>query len=259
MVIIEGRRWAWHDRMVFFPDREALQHLIASLAQYDILRVRQTAAALPDHPNLIQRSVFRTSCIDLTQDLEALYREMDSMSCRYIRKAERMRDRTHIHTNDSTAYKDFMKLYNDFVRLKGHTHPLSGRRFREYTQTSDVFVLYFDERAICGHVWVRDEATRRVRLVHSASSRLESTEAAHLSGTWNRYLHWYEMQIYKANGIEIYDFGGIGDGTNSVAKFKLSFGGMRVQDHSYVFAGVLGRWGYKAYQQVTHLRKPLQV
>jgi hypothetical protein len=260
MVIIEGSRWGWHDRMVFFPDQETLQQLIASLAPVDILRVRQTAAALPDHPSLIQRSLFRTSCIDLTADLAALYRAMDAKSCRYfIRKAERMLDRIHIHINDAATYKDFLKLYNSFVRLKGHTHPLSERRFREYKQASDVYVLYFDELAICGHIWIRDETTRRVRLVHSVSSRLESAEAAHLSGTWNRYLHWYEMQTYKATGIEIYDFGGVGDGTNSVAKFKLSFGGMRVQDHSYVFAGAIGRWGYKAYRQVTQLRKPLHV
>lgn len=255
MIVIEGKRWLWHDRMVFFPNLNEIQSLINGLAINAVVRIRQTSVLIHDHPNIIKRGVFRTSCIDLTRDLDALYREMDPKSCRYeIRKAQRLEHRLRITCNELQTILDFFQLYNSFVRLKGHTHPISWRRLQEYLPVSDVWCIYLDDRVMCGHLLVRDTIVKRVRLIFSAR-RLQGAEDTTVTGALNRYLHWEELQRYKDKGIEIYDFGGIGDGSSSVAKFKLSFGGFRVQDNSYVFAGAMGTIGYKAYSWLTQLRR----
>jgi hypothetical protein len=245
MVVVEGRRLIWQDKLVFFPSLSESQRLLENLQHNAIVRIRQMSDPLHKHPNLIRSSTFRTSCVDLTKDIGALYDEMDSMTQRYVRKAERMRERWNIRTNDLRCYEDFFQLYNSFVRLMGHTYPLSRQRLKEYLSVSDVWVIYSDERPIAGRLLVRDDTIKRVRMVLSPTSRLLGKEDAQLSGMLNRYLHWHELMTYKNRGMQLYDFGGVGDG--SIARFKLSFGGFRVQDHSYVLAGALGVIAYKIY------------
>ena len=255
MIVIKGQRWLWKDFLVFFPDKEEIAQLLANLGSTTILRVRQTAVEISNHKALIQKGIFRTSCIDLTKSLEEIYREMDAKSCRYeIRKAEKEGERVQVSLNERSAQNDFLLLYNNFVRLKGHAHPMSKRRFEEYVKTCDVWVVYYDGRPFCGHLVARDDRIGRTRLLYSATCRLNSQEDAKMTGPLNRYLHWYEIKFYKEMGIKIYDFGGIGDGTSSIAKFKLSFGGFRVEEYSYVFAGNLGRLAYKIYRVVSHMR-----
>jgi hypothetical protein len=250
MVVVDGRRLIWQDKLVFFPSISESQNLLNGLHHNVILRIRQMSDQLHEHSNLIHSSNFRTSCIDLTKNIGTIYDEMDSMTQRYIRKAEKMRGRWDIRTNAPRSYEDFLQLYNSFVRLKGHTHPLSRRRLQEYLNVADVWVICFDERPIAGRLLVRDDTVKRVRMVLSPTSRLAGEEDARLSGTLNRYLHWYELMTYKDQGMQLYDFGGVGDGSGTIARFKLSFGGFRTQDYSYVFAGSLGMIAYKVYKSL---------
>jgi hypothetical protein len=252
MVIVDGSKWVWRDRLVFFPSIVECRKLLEELKNNSIFRIRQVSTPLPEHSNLVQSRRFSTNCVDLTKDIGVLYDEMDSMTKRYVRKGDRLRGRWHINTNDFRCYEDFLRLYNDFVRLKAHTHPLSRQRFQDYLPVSDVWVIYFDERPIAGRLLVRDDTVKRVRMILSPTSRFLSDEDSRLSGTLNRYLHWHELVTYKQQGMELYDFGGIGDGSGTVAKFKLSFGGFRVNDYSYVFAGPLGVIAYRLYRSLSN-------
>ena len=105
--------------------------------------------------------------------------------------------------------------------------------------------MYFNERPVCGHLLLPDRAVKRVRLLFSASSRLNSKEDATVVSPLNRYLHWHEFQKYKADGFESYDFGGISPG-GSISKFKMSFGGELIEERGYVFAGGPAAWIIKA-------------
>ena len=259
MVIIDGRRWIWRDRLVFFPNVRECQNLIEGLEKNALIRMRQVSFPLRGGSHLVQAKPFSTSCIDLNKSGAALFDEMDSQTKRYVRKAEKLRDRWRIRINDYRAHDDFFELYNRFVGLKGHAHRLSRRRFQEYLKVSDVWMMYIDGRPIAGRLVVRDDAVRRVRMVLSPTSRLISDEDARLSGTLNRYLHWQEIVTYKQQGMELYDFGGIGDGSSSIAKFKLSFGGFRVNDHSYVYAGSLARMAYRLYQRLSNASADLRI
>jgi len=248
MVVVDGSRFLWRKRLVFFPTEQQVEEILAGISCNEIVSVRQCARPLARTSGRIDQEVFGTSWLDLRKDLEALYAEMDSKSCRYeIRKAEKLRERIRVSRNDSTTREDFLRLYNRFVELHGHTRRLSRRRLEDYCKTSDIWVLYLGGRPMAGHLLVRDVANRRVRLIFSATARLNSKQEAGVCGALNRLLHWEEMQAYKAEGMETYDFGGIGDGTSSVARFKLSFGGQKVEEYSYVFAGPISAPCYRAY------------
>jgi lipid II:glycine glycyltransferase (peptidoglycan interpeptide bridge formation enzyme) len=73
----------------------------------------------------------------------------------------------------------------------------------------------------------------------------------------NRYLHWSEIGRYRAEGIETYDLGGIGDGSNSIARFKLSFGGAVVREYNYVLASPLAAAGYRVKALIERCRTGL--
>ncbi|MFN3302028.1 MAG: hypothetical protein ACK413_03320 [Patescibacteria group bacterium] len=162
---------------------------------------------------------------------------MDKGSCRWeINKAEKMKDRISIKINENI--EDFLNLYNRFVKLKKHTNPISLRILKEYLRFSDIFLLYFDGKPRVGHLFLRDENIKRVRLLFSATTRLESENEARLSGMLNRYLHWIEIQYFKNLGFKIFDWGGAGTGkeVENITKFKMSFGGIKVNERNYIFA-----------------------
>ncbi len=103
-------------------------------------------------------------------------------------------------------------------------------RLQRYLRSSDLFVAYLDGEPLSGHLVVRDETRRRIRLHYSASGRHHGGERAKLSGAVNRYLHWQEILFYRSAGFLVYDFGGFiedQNGPSSVGYFKLSFGGYR--------------------------------
>jgi hypothetical protein len=256
MLITEGRRFLlWKERTVFFPSEQFLARSLTSLAFNEVLRIGQTPADLPDSTNMLRRKLARTTCLDLRLGADALRRAMDAKSCRYeVRRAEKMLDRIKVLTNDDAAANDFRQLYNRFVAINRYARPLSLRRVKEFLGACDVFVIYADDRPVCSHMLLRDDDAGRVRLIFSATCRLEKSPDAALSGPLNRYLHWHEIQAYQAQGFRLFDFGGIEDGETSIAKFKLSFGGFPLVEHCYVFAGAGALFAYRLYDQAMRFR-----
>jgi len=67
------------------------------------------------------------------------------------------------------------------------------------------------------------------------------------------------MQLYKAEGIEVYDLGGTGNSTpekEAIARFKFFFGGNQVTEHNYMLAYPLGRLAIKFFYALRHFRSP---
>jgi hypothetical protein len=134
---------------------------------------------------------------------------------------------------------------------------MSRRRYRHYCAVSDVFVAYLDGEPLVGHLLLRDDQIRRVRLAFSASDRSRNEVKRRLTGPVNRYLHWREFLTYRGIGFETYDFGGIGDGSSSVARLKLSFGGDVEVGQLCVVAGPLARRPMQAFERVASVRRVL--
>jgi lipid II:glycine glycyltransferase (peptidoglycan interpeptide bridge formation enzyme) len=103
---------------------------------------------------------------------------------------------------------------------------------------SDVFTIEADGVVCAAHVFLSD--ARRVRMLFSATVRRSSRDHDRLVGLANRYLHWREIQHYRTQGVQLYDFGGVElDPTRplySVTQFKLSFGGEVVLEESVYLA-----------------------
>jgi len=246
MVVMEQRLFGlFRYRKAYFPTLEQACELIDHLAFNDLLRFQHVPSDILDsRPGLIERSPTSTVCVDLTQGTETILKHMHARACRRrIRLSEKLIDRLSIATNTASAAEDFVELYNSFARAMGAVPRLSHKRMEAYARVSDISVLYFDGRAMCGHVNLRDPVRKRVALEFSATRRLEGGEEASLCGNLNRYLHWHELQSYRAQGMGTYDFGG----ANS---FKFSFGGYIGSECFYTFVGaeLLARFGVSAYR-----------
>lgn len=256
MIVLPNSLGILRDRLVFFPSADQLRELTRSLGWRDVIRVRQTQAAAPIPPSF-QRS-FRTNCIDLTQEPEAILRGMQTRARRYVRAAEKISG-VGLEFNTARAREDFLSIHNSFAAWKGHSAAISQSWLESIRPFSDFFVISHQGEPMVAHLLMRDSEVGRVRGLSFASRRFESPERSNLCRTLNRYLHWREMLHYGEHGFGWYDFGGIEDDTGAVSsngQFKLSFGGVIFEDRTYYFAGGAGKlalWGLRALPSVRPL------
>ena len=219
----------------------------------ELIRVRQTRVELDDAPNLLAHDRFYTVCIDLTPSLDDMQAKMHSRGARYIRAAAKMGERLEIEKNSPRAERDFIDVYNSFAELKKHSGPLSRATLDSMRTVSDTFVIYCDGKAIAGHLLLLDPSGKRVRQMFGASIRLEGNERGTFVSSIHRYLNWHEIQHYKSEGFELFDFGGFqspADAEHPLNKFKLSFGAVIVEEHDYVFGRGLGSLAYRCYRMI---------
>lgn len=252
MVTLERRIGLLRYRKVYFPNRDAVLQIGRSMRATDVVRVFAAPFSLEGLPNLVKSQRSLTTHIDLSVGPERILGAMKRKSCRYeIRRAETMLSAVEIETNSPRALRDFLPLYNSFAKAKGPVPTLSKDQFHEYAIYSDVFVLYHKQRPLCCHLFLRDLEVNAVRLLYSGSRRFDNVEDAARCGPLNRYLHWYEMQRYCAEGILIYDFGGMRSLTHSTAQFKLSFGGAVVSEYYSLLGGTpwLTKLGGRVYER----------
>jgi Acetyltransferase (GNAT) domain len=236
-------------RKFWFPSRAEALEISNSLRANDLVRLFGVTPALDVVPHLVEQYKMPTLWINLAAGPRVILDGMSKKSCRYeIRRAEKMLSRVSIEIGSEKANRDFLPLYNEFNRAKGLPQ-LTAHWMQENSAHCETFVLYRDGEALCVHLLLRDPETSIVRLLYSGSKRLESPEQALACGALNRYLHWQEMQRYHALGFRTFDFGGIGRPNESIARFKLSFGGSVVAQHFYLLSGMhwvakLGQWVY---------------
>jgi hypothetical protein len=252
MITIERQVGPFCYRKVWFASREEAMEISQPLRPNEVLRFFGASEDLGALPHLVRHRKLRTAWIDLSGGPEQILEGMKRKSCRYeIRRAEKMLDRVRIETGSEKANHDFLLLYNNFAKAK-KLPKLPVRWLREYTaHGGEAFVLYLEGEPLCGHLLLRDTTRRLVRLLYSGSHRLDSPEDAAACGALNRYLHWYEMQRYCAAEFMTYDFGGIRDPEEPISRFKLSFGGVIVAEHYYLFSGTpwVARLGNLVYEK----------
>jgi hypothetical protein len=223
-------------RKVYFPSEAQLAELVSSLRPLDLLRVFGSASVPSHHIRPVVQSEEKTTAIDLSKNVEVIYANMHT-SCRYkVRRAEKMRDRFEIVTNSEAAVSDFLLMYNDFARNMGNVPLLTRRQFNELQPYADIFILYFEGRATCGRLVLRDKESRTALMMYSPSRRLDQGADTIAIGLLNRYLYWHELKTYKARGMDRYDFGGAGT-PPSLTEFKLSFGGGLSTSRYFFYAG----------------------
>lgn len=257
MIVVETDRGPFRVADIYYAQPSEVQNLGSKLTLNQIIHLRQASEPVAIRRFLVKYEPWISLHVDLRCNVGKLFGDMDR-TCRYqVKKAERIRDRIEVRRNTSTANRHFLELHNSLAALKRHTETLSERRLAAIEPFADVIVAYFEGRPVCSHVMLRDEGLRRVGLIWSASTRLNGEEMPSLVSSINRWLHWDEMCRYKAEGMHVYDFGNTGTQTSSqaaVTRFKLSFGGARVNEHNYLITRSVGRVALKLLSAVRRVR-----
>lgn len=180
-----------------------------------------------------------TSTIDLTPDLDIVWKKMDRKSTRYsIKRAQK--DGVKARINE--GYDQFYQIYKSFIRKKG-INPLLGvgtTNLKTMKKYGTLFVAEHDGELLGGHLYLENEFN--IKLWLSASKRLEvDREKARLIGNANRLLHWEAMKYAKEKAIREFDWGGLwseeeaekDEKKKAINSFKLSFGGEVVVRYFY--------------------------
>jgi hypothetical protein len=256
MVTVESKRGPFRVSDIYYPEECEIRSLGRSLRMNQIIYIRQAPQFFEAEGSVVHHQAFRTSLIDLTRGTEELFEDLNRNTRSQVRRIERLGDQIEVRRNDGVD-SDFLSVYNEFVDIKRHSERLSQRRLEQLKPFTDIFVSYFEGRPLCAHAYVRDQNLKRVGLILAGSTRLSGEDAPVFVGSVNRWLHWYEMQLYKSEGIEIYDLGGTGTSTaqkEAIARFKLSLGGKQVVEHNYMIANPLGRLSIRLFYAFRRLR-----
>jgi hypothetical protein len=182
-----------------------------------------------------------TLLIDLTQDLEVIWRNIHDSTKRYIKRAEK--DNVKIRVSEN--YDQFYQIYRSFIQKKGMTSlfqvfgvattPLE--MMRKY---GTLFIAEYDGEILSGEICLEDRST--IELLVTASKRLDvDKEKTKLISCANRLLHWEIIKYAKDKHIDNYDFGGLWPAEEAekdemkkgINSFKLSFGGEIVTRYHY--------------------------
>jgi hypothetical protein len=221
-------------RTVFFPNSDSLDF---SLEGASVVRFFWADVVWTGH-TVISHSQGITSCIDLGSSPDSILHGMSQTLRRKLRHAEKLGARVRIVRNGTTCLTEFLAMFNYFAHRKDvGVAPIKIKTLLRYAPSSDVFLAYYDDELMCGHLNLLDTQLRRERLIFSANRRFDGAETAKLCAILNSYLHWFEIQAYRAEGLLTYDLGGLSFGDNvGIDQFKKSFGGTIRKEHTYLCA-----------------------
>ncbi|MFC1912759.1 hypothetical protein ACFLX7_00985 [Chloroflexota bacterium] len=182
---------------------------------------------------------YLTSVIDLTQDLDTIWRKLDYKSSRLpIKRAQR----EGIKVNINRDYDEFWQINRSFQRKKGFG-PILGigtPRVEIMKRYGTLFTAEYEGEILGGNIYLEDEAN--IRAWRWASTRLKvDREKAALIGRANRLLCWEAIQYAKEKGMKEFDWAGLASkeeanrdkGKKGRNSYKLSFGGEIVTRYSY--------------------------
>lgn len=135
----------------------------------------------------------------------------------------------------------FVSFYNKFAGSRKIDF-VSEARLKELDKYLNLSFATFNGEVIAAHSYIADEEMGIVRLMHSATVRLNENFQKQLSGKINKWLHYKDMLHFKDKGFRIYDFGGYTENTTDkglmgINNFKLSFGGKKVICNNYSSVG----------------------
>lgn len=183
-----------------------------------------------------------TNVIDLTQDLDTIWKKMDNKNVRYwINRAER--EGIKIRINED--YDQFYKIYRSFIKKKRikSLFDIFGVRstsLESMKKHGTLFVAEYKGEILAGTLYLEDDAHIEAWL--GASKRLESDKKKKtLVACANRLLDWEAIKYAKDKGIKEFDLGGLWPEEEAkkdtmkqgINDFKLSFGGKTVDCYSY--------------------------
>lgn len=186
---------------------------------------------------LMTQCPFTTLTANLEQTQEQLLSKCTPNCRNEIRKGEKLGLGFHV---GPVTLSD-VSFIQTFLRAKN-----LGRFNSAYLYEPKALVctVSFGQMRIATHLYIISSRTSRSRLVYSAVAEqaLVTTPLGmspqRFIGIANRSLHFFSMLNFKAQGLSVYDFGGIAPEETSlkikgINEFKASFGGEQRVEYNY--------------------------
>jgi len=177
------------------------------------------------------REDFTTLVIDLTQDLDAIWKNMEQKSCRYfVNRA--LREGIKVRLN--MDYQEFYEINRSFRKEKKLPWLIDVAFMKKY---GTIFTAEINSEIIAGQLYLEDKDN--IRWLIGASKRLEvDKKKATLVSCGNRLIIWEAIKYAKEKGLKEFDFGGYYTGEGNEEKenvniFKKSFGGKLTTHYVY--------------------------
>ncbi len=183
-----------------------------------------------------------TLCIDLSKDIDTIFKEMDRNARYHINKSEKT-DTLRYSIQFSPSNEDvegFGEFYNVFASNKciGNFETELIKKIHEKNALVISRMMDEENNTLCLHAYIVDDKITLCKYSASHFRLSNSKEFRMLVGRANRLLHWMDMQSFKEKGYQVYDFGGLymcknNEKLNNVDRFKLEFGGTIVPKYSF--------------------------
>lgn len=244
MLEIESKRYIFKTKTIWFSDAPF------DVSGYDGVSFH----ACTEDVDLegFSKQEFTTLVIDLTQELDTIWKDMSKSSCRYsINKAKKEGVTVRVNQN----YKEFYSINSEFRKEKGLSKFDVDIEFMK--RNGILFISEYQGKIMGGQFYLCDGNS--IRWLLGASKRLEETgHMRTLIGNANRLMIWQAINYAKDNKISNFDLGGYYTGEipdsqkHSINVFKKSFGGELVthyiyqKDYSRVYS--LAKWAYNQYK-----------
>ncbi len=204
------------------------------MSDIDVLMLYQTKE---NYQNRLDN--FVTLQIDLKESKDEIFQSFCSKNTRNeIRKNIRDDEVAYSYKENLSddELKNFMNDLDWFMREKGKKSNISFLTNQAKNFVTNVCITYVKKNGItlAAHLYMFDD--NRIRYTAGVSYRNTKNIDSKLVGRSNRGLHWFDMQLFKERGIEIYDFGGIAINTKdrseiNINKFKEAFSKNKISEY----------------------------
>lgn len=229
--------WPIKTKVVWFNVQKS-----PKVPSFSFLTLRQSIDLDIPEPYIISKTPFTTTYIDLRKDLVSIWNSMDKKSTQYeINRWKKFSNDIRIEiTKDLNKVRDFLNIWEKYYEKKyGKPKKMSLDNVITKWQYT-LFLAYFNDILICGHLFIYD--TARVRLNYSFSNYLEDEDMRKKSTFLTKFLHWEAINYFKKQKFEIYDFWWIDLDENSltygITRFKLSFWWEIITEYDYLVSKI---------------------
>ncbi len=183
------------------------------------------------------RRPFSTSIIDLKRSEEELFADIHKEDRAKINRSDREGLRwMGSPTPADSDMEEFVFRYRAFAQEKRITS-VTRPQLDSFSSSLFLSKAALEDKILAWHLYLVDRGEGRARFLYGLSERFAQGSDANLIGRANRWCHWQDMRNFKAQGLGIFDFGGIAVDTDDpslrgINQFKLRFGGVvKREDH----------------------------
>lgn len=227
MVIVESKgKRKLISAFIYFMENE-IPNTDADIINY------MAVASVPDK---LKKSISiesqRTLVSDLKETENVLFSKIQPRMRSAIRKADKENIKYRYFNYDKIDDDVIQKISNVYCKMyksKGMDVDSPEMSIRDRIDAKAILITeaYVSDISLVYHAYVYDE--KHTRLLYSCSDFRNEQDIEILIGLANKSLHWHDMKMFKEQGVEMYDWGGVNsfDEPNGIDVFKMKFGADR--------------------------------